>query len=368
MKKILIPIVMCMAMVGFACSPPTSPSETTTTSTAPTTTEVTTTTTTAPSTTTTQSTTTTTVPATKPGLPVDERTIPAPIAGFSTDKIARATYQKSPGDAAFRVNCRLSHMRWDDPIVRQGVSNGSHLHSFFGNTGTSYASTPDSIRNTGNSTCTGGTANRSSYWVPTLIDTRNNSVVKSNVEQIDIDNALQVYYKAGYQGVNPNSIVNYPVGLRMVAGDMMSTRAQSKVQYSCGVGEPTSGSFPNCPPGSLFIMAVAFPQCWDGVNLDSPDHKSHMAYGAGWPDKGCPASHPVPLAEITQNYRYRVPASGMSTWRLSSDTYTGPPGYSGHADWMNGWKPEVFQRVVDNCYKGSFDCSMNLLGDGWMLT
>ena len=24
-----------------------------------------------------------------------------------------------------------------------------------------------------------------------------------------------------------------------------------------------------------------FPQCWDGVNLDAPDHKSHMAYGWG---------------------------------------------------------------------------------------
>jgi hypothetical protein len=44
--------------------------------------------------------------------------------------------------------------------------------------------------------------------------------------------------------------------------------------------------------------------------------------------------------------------------------YEGPAGYSGHADWMNGWDPAVFQRVVDNCYRGGFDCQMNLLGDG----
>ena len=366
MKKLLIPTLMVLGLVGFSCSAPTSPVETTSTTTPPSTTESTTTITT-PSTTTTEQT-TTTLPVTKPGLPVDERYIPASNPGFNTVKIGPAGYSKTPGDAAFRINCQLSHMRWDDPIVRPGAANGSHLHSFFGNTGTSYASTPESIRTTGNSTCTGGIANRSSYWVPTLVDTATNRPVDSNVTQIDKDNALQVYYKAGYQGVDSNTIVNYPVGLRMIAGDMMSTRAQSKVQYNCGVGEPTSGSFPNCPPGSLFIMAVAFPQCWDGVNLDSPDHKSHMAYGAGWPDKGCPSSHPVPLAEITQNYRYRVPASGMSTWRLSSDIYTGPAGYSGHADWMNGWDAATFQRVVDNCYKGSFDCSMNLLGDGWMLT
>ena len=53
------------------------------------------------------------------------------------------------------------------------------------------------------------------------------------------------------------------------------------------------------------VMSIMFPQCWDGVNLDSPNHKSHMAYGAGWPDKGCPSTHPVPLAQITQNFRYR---------------------------------------------------------------
>jgi len=115
------------------------------------------------------------------------------------------------------------------------------------------------------------------------------------------------------------------------------------------------------------VSSIEFPQCWDGVNLDSPNHKSHMAYGAGWPDLGCPSSHPVPLAQITQNFRYRVPTGGMASWRLSSDMYSGPAGYSGHADWMNGWDPAVFQRVVTNCYRRGLDCQMNLLGDGQML-
>lgn len=25
-------------------------------------------------------------------------------------------------------------------------------------------------------------------------------------------------------------------------------------------------------------LHVTFPDCWDGVRLDSPDHRSHMAY------------------------------------------------------------------------------------------
>jgi len=186
-----------------------------------------------------------------------------------------------------------------------------------------------------------------------------------NSSAVDRDNFLQVYYKTGYLGVSPGSVRNFPVGLRMIAGSASSTGAQpGVVSYSCDVGGASSAAFPSCPAGSLFIMSVEFPQCWDGVNLDSPNHKSHMAYGAGWPDKGCPASHPVPLAQVTQNFRYRVPAGGMSTWRLASDMYSGRAGYSGHADWMNGWEAPTFQRVVANCYRGGFDCQMNLLGDG----
>jgi hypothetical protein len=47
--------------------------------------------------------------------------------------------------------------------------------------------------------------------------------------------------------------------------------------------------------------------------------------------------------------------------------YSGPAGYSGHADWFNGWDPATFQRIVTNCYAGSYDCRMNLLGDGYMM-
>lgn len=354
-------IMIILGLILTACSP--GPNTPTTTTTVPSTT-IPTTTTLPP--TTTSTTTTTTPTGTPPGIYVNPNKFPPLNQGSGESKIVRAGYSPNPDDiGAFRINCELSHMRYDDPIVRPGASGGSHLHSFFGNTGTNYASTPESIKNTGNSTCTGGTANRSAYWVPTMIDTATGNPVL-NTTQIDKVNFLQVYYKTGYEGVLPHTVQNYPVGLRMVAGNMMATSPQSIniIRYDCGKGE--SSTIPaNCDPGSLLVMSISFPQCWDGVNLDSPDHKSHMAYGAGWPDKGCPSTHPVPLAQVTQNYRYRV-TSNTANWRLVSDVGVAP-GISGHADWMNGWDPAVFQRVVDNCYRPSLDCSMNLLGDGWML-
>jgi hypothetical protein len=349
-------IMIILGLILTACSPgPNTPTTTTTANNNTTTT----TTTTAPST-----------PSNGQGIQVDPATLPTGDPGVSTHRIGPAQYSKftSDGSAQFRTNCRFSHMRYDDPIVAPGQPGASHLHAFFGNTAIDANTTPGSVATTGNSTCEGGTANRTAYWAPAVIDTATNTAVVSTSDP----HALQIYYKTGYDGVRPETIQNFPTGLRMIAGNARSTTGQERVTYSCAEGNgpniSNSASFPNCAPGQLFVMSIGFPQCWDGINLDSPDHKSHMAYGAGWPDKGCPTSHPVPLAQVTQNYRYRVPTTGMATWRLASDMYTGPAGYSGHADWMNGWDPTVFQRIIDNCYKGGYDCQMNLLGDGQALT
>ncbi len=108
---------------------------------------------------------------------------------------------------------------------------------------------------------------------------------------------------------------------------------------------------------------LEFPNCWDGVNLDSPDHKSHMAY-SGYA-QACPASHPVRIPEIAFNVNYDVTtAAGTSNWRLASDNYSGGAGGNSlHGDWMNGWDETLSKKFVDNCLKAAKDCEGNQLGD-----
>lgn len=294
----------------------------------------------------------------------DVSELPPPLG--STDGVVIGPQVYAPrymdGVGAFRINCTYSHLNYDDPIVYPGDPGAAHLHLFFGNDSVDADSTADSIATTGGSTCTGGTANRSAYWVPAIIDANGQVVVSTD------ENALQVYYKTGYLGVASNEVVNFPAGLRMIAGDMSATTAgdMSVVRYSCLSQGDYSPSIPECAAGDVMVMTVQFPQCWDGVNLDSADHQSHMAY-ASPSAGGCPASHPVPLPEVTQNFRYTVPPDGMNGWRLASDMYDGAAGYSGHADWFNGWDASIFQRVIDNCYARGLDCLMNNLGDGTRL-
>jgi len=262
------------------------------------------------------------------------------------------------GTGAFRTICGFSHMAFDDPIVYPGQPGASHLHAFFGNTDTNAYSTADSIANSGNSTCVGGIANRSAYWVPALINT-------SNGKPIVPDDPIW-YYKTGYGGVAAADIEPMPSGLRMIAGSMNATTQQDHAYWDCfETGGSRGASIPNCAVGLHVVMSVVFPQCWDGVNLDSPDHKSHMAYPTG---SGCPNSHPHPIPEISLNVKYLVRTENESTqWRLSSDNLELPPGYSAHADWFDGWDPTVRDTWVENCDQAGKDCHAFLLGNGTML-
>jgi Domain of unknown function (DUF1996) len=253
-------------------------------------------------------------------------------------------------------------MNFDDPIVYPGQPGRSHLHTYFGNTLANANTTVDSLTTTGNSTCFGGILNRSAYWVPSVIDTRNGRPVAPT--------SMLIYYKSSR--VPPAFIRAMPAGLRMIAGDMTASSAQTSLlaDWECENGNTSiaSGSIPTgCGVDGDLKMVLGFPQCWDGVNLDSPNHKSHMAYAAANTPSSCPPSHPVPLPEITYIVRYRVTDSAaLAHWRLSSDMYgaSTPGGFSIHGDWFNGWDQATKQTWVTNCTHNAQDCHGNLLGNG----
>jgi hypothetical protein len=246
-------------------------------------------------------------------------------------------------------------MSYDDPIVYPGQPGRAHLHTYFGNKGANAFSTYDSLRTTGNGTCSGGIANRSGYWVPTLMDTAGNPVKPKYA---------QIYYKSGYRSVTPTQINYIPNGLRMVAGKAASTTAQSTeiVEWE-GCGN-YSNKMPACAPGDEIIMAITFPQCWNGRDLDSADHISHMAYPTY--GIGCPASHPVPIPVITVIVYWTMPAGNPTQIRLSSDLPGVASGVSAHADFMEAWDPTIRNTWTELCVRGHLNCTRGI-GDARQL-
>jgi hypothetical protein len=282
-----------------------------------------------------------------------------PGGSFGSDKIEVRSTDDRPaagdGTGAFRTTCLFSHMRHDDPIVHPEHAGGSHLHVFFGNTNADAFSTAESLLSSGNSTCRGGIVNRTAYWVPALLDAGGEPLVPE---------AAQFYYKSGYNGLTPSAIEPLPAGLRMIGGDASSQATQGDIaSWICEQDGESSSSIPKCESGSRVVMQVEFPQCWNGLDLDSADHRSHMAYT----ELGeCPSSHPVPIPAVTFNIPYRVSDDGTDGWRLVSDGYAAsePGGYSAHGDWFGAWDPAVSQTWTRDCVNAGVDCHSHLLGDG----
>lgn len=248
---------------------------------------------------------------------------------------------KTTGRFGFISTCPYVHTDTVDPIVFPGDTTKSHAHDFFGNRSTNAHTTTDSLIAAGRTSCEHAD-DLSSYWVPSVYE---------NGKQVAAVGTSMYYFTD--KVADPKAMKSIPVGLRMIAGNAKATSPQSwKVAW---IEEHRNSSNNTWRNGDKMITAnqtgqvivrVNFPQCWNGTQLDSPDHKSHMAYINN--DGTCPGTHPVLLPQLTMFVRYDTP--GGSAFSLSSG-----PWYTAHADFWNAWHPETLQALLDRC-RTSNDC------------
>ena len=310
---------------------------------------------------------------------------------------------------AFRFTCHpgADQLLKDDPIVYPGQRGVSHLHMFIGNTLANANSTYESLRTTGGSSCDNQgqswAINRSSYWTPAMMD---------GVGHAMLPDYVQVYYKRfpiqGPGCVGPMAIgicTDLPNGIRFIFGYNMKsgtggpagegTRDYWSMSYGCAQNDANNVVIPasatgrfhtiadiaaaGCPVGARLEAKLDAPQCWDGKNLDTPDHRSHMVYPPDGTDKGlgyvCPADHPYQIPLISYFWYYTVDANFVAgKWHLSSDEMlpgfvvgAGSPvkaGTSLHMDYFEAWSPKAKAVWQANCINGPRSCSSGDMGDG----
>ena len=297
---------------------------------------------------------------------------------------------------AFRFECLSGQLAKDDPIVFPGQPGKSHLHQFFGNTATNASSTYQGLRTTGASTCASfdgssdPTSQRSAYWMPAMLDGAGNAVKP---------NRMLTYYKrlpAGDSecGSAPDAThmgfcIPMPNGLRMITGYNMDTGTggpadltsndQYMLSYGCwqanggqigGDAHTMANLVGNCPVGSWLRVKIDFPECWDGKNLDSPDHRSHVALatGAGLPSgkRACPLDHPYVIPQITMQAFFTVDANfAAGKWHLSSDEMLpgAAAGTTLHGDYWEAWSPVIKNLWETACIDAHKSCNNGQVGN-----
>ncbi|ODN76938.1 hypothetical protein, variant [Cryptococcus amylolentus CBS 6039] len=247
-----------------------------------------------------------------------------------------------------------------DPIVNPSAIS-THVHNIVG--ASNFDITLNSVSDQLNAACSSTIVNAdiSNYWAPQLY------YHHQNVTFSPIMSGTRVYYFTKGTEVKP-----FPQGLRMIAGaattrDLSDTKAFG-VRISCDHGEdgfylPNGTTHPGgC---SLISTATYFPSCGLSTgDLDSTDHFSHMA----WPQsyngtvlvddangQYCPDTHPLKYPTIFAQWNYYL--DDNQPWRNDEGTIVfsngDTLGSSMHADFVNGWTPDVLADAISQCGDGN---------------
>jgi hypothetical protein len=197
-----------------------------------------------------------------------------------------------------RFSCSQLVVDRIDPLVNPGSVPSPHLHQIVGGNSFRPDMNPATHDLPGISTCTTCTFSEdfSNYWTAVLFfRARNGTYMRvPQLQEIGLPGkgGITVYYIPSAN--NATSVTAFKPGFRMLVGDAArksSPGPDRKVCHRCmpasgdnsniNCGAPDAQSLPKkmCEGGIRSV--ITFPTCWDGKNLDSPDHMSHVTYATG---------------------------------------------------------------------------------------
>jgi hypothetical protein len=249
------------------------------------------------------------------------------------------------------------HRNSDNFITAPGRANGAHhVHDYVGNTSADGTSTDSSLAAAA-TTCARG--DKSVYFWPVLRDIRHAGADADQPGGGQDGNLGQILTPAtvtlDFLG-NPHAPVRpMPRFLRIVTGDAKAVTkgpGAARAWWTCSgtPGRASATQYPLCPAGQLVQRTGEFPSCWNGTDLDSETHRTHVLFPE--PTGACPAGTvPIPRLRITLSYL--VPAG--RSYAIDTFPDQGRKAVTDHFDFAN-LMPESLMRQAVACINAARTC------------
>ncbi|HEY9524967.1 MAG TPA: DUF1996 domain-containing protein [Thermopolyspora sp.] len=261
-------------------------------------------------------------------------------------------FQRNGSRGTFTSFCGRNenrHFNSDNVITAPGVSNGAHhVHDYVGNLDTSGQSTNESLAASG-TTCTNG--DKSAYFWPVVrLTSGSDSDANSAGGGLD-GNVGKVLRPASavqtFVGNPTSKVVAMPEFMRIITGDakaFTNGTANANASWTCTGFENRrlEDKYPLCPRGSRVERIFEFQSCWDGVNADSANHRSHVTFVQD--DGSCPEGFKA-IPRLVQRITYSMPPGPVYAVDSFPDQAHKP--ITDHSDFINVMPTDLMRRAVD---------------------
>ncbi|MEU1011318.1 DUF1996 domain-containing protein [Streptomyces sp. NPDC005890] len=256
----------------------------------------------------------------------------------------------------------------DNVIVAPGVSNGAHhFHDYVGNQANNAFASDEDLARAGTSCADQG--DKSSYYWPVLrlqngTQERDAGApgggTEGNAGQIVTPKQVTLTFVGNPRG----EVTAMPRLLRIITGDakaFVNGPGNANASWSCTGYEDRllKDKYPLCPPGSDVVRTFRFQSCWDGRNIDSANHRTHVAFTAV--DGSCPAGF-RPIPQLVQRIVYDVDApsladGGRTVPLFAVDSFPEQlhKPVTDHGDFINVFGEDLMREMVD-CINAGRTC------------